>query len=348
MSQLELASIISPLERALERREQSLAIVERPDYSQAFRAFNGFTEGNSDWVVEIFARTMVLHDYRKHHTDTVSQEAIVQCVLQRWPWLNCVVIKKRLSDIHSERLGIVHYGAPAQVATSICEDKTQYSVNITLNRDCSFYLDTRNLRRWLTTHSKDCSVLNLFAYTGSLGIAALAGGAKRVVQVDRSEKFLSLARQSFALNRFGNERNHRIFAGDFFAVIARLKAAAGKDDAALFDRVILDPPFQSDTKLAKIDLERDTVRLINKVRPLIANDGILVVVNNALFLSGADFDASLDSVCKDGYVTRERMIEIDDQSLGFSLTEPSSSPWPEDPSPYNHPTKIALLRVRRR
>lgn len=37
-------------------------------------------------------------------------------------------------------------------------------------------------------------MLNTFAYTGSLGVAACAGGTRRVVQVDLNRRFLDLAR----------------------------------------------------------------------------------------------------------------------------------------------------------
>jgi len=43
-------------------------------------------------------------------------------------------------------------------------------------------------------------VLNTFAYTGSLGVAALAGGAVHVLQVDRNGRFLELARRSAMAN----------------------------------------------------------------------------------------------------------------------------------------------------
>jgi 23S rRNA (cytosine1962-C5)-methyltransferase len=59
-----------------------------------------------------------------------------------------------------------------------------YAVNLTMNRDVSLYLDTRNLRKWIIENVKDETVLNTFAYTGSFGVAAMKGGANRVVQID--------------------------------------------------------------------------------------------------------------------------------------------------------------------
>ena len=79
--------------------------------------------------------------------------------------------------------------------------------------------------------------VNMFAYTGSLGVAALAGGVTRVVQADRNRKFLALAENSAALNGFPKER-HEVRAEDFFTTAAHFKR-----NGELFDCVIVDPPF---------------------------------------------------------------------------------------------------------
>jgi 23S rRNA (cytosine1962-C5)-methyltransferase len=58
-----------------------------------------------------------------------------------------------------------------------------------MHGDASFYLDTRNLRGWALEHLAGKSVLNTFAYTGSLGVAAKAAGASRVVHLDLNKTF---------------------------------------------------------------------------------------------------------------------------------------------------------------
>lgn len=80
-------------------------------------------------------------------------------------------------------------------------------------------------------------VLNTFAYTGSLGVAAGVGGAEQVVQTDINAAFLSIAGKSWQLNDLRKDR-HEIVEGDFFRVTARQRHAE-----SLFDVVILDPPF---------------------------------------------------------------------------------------------------------
>jgi 23S rRNA (cytosine1962-C5)-methyltransferase len=87
-------------------------------------------------------------------------------------------------------------------------------------------------------------------------------------------------------------------------------------------------------------------RLINKVRPLIAHNGWLVAVNNALFLSGSIYLNILKSLCADGYMNLETIIPIPNDCIGNpNLTDHH---LPADPSPFNHATKIAILRILRK
>lgn len=92
----------------------------------------------------------------------------------------------------------------------------RYALDLTMNQDASIYLDTRNLRGWLLSNSRGKRVLNTFAYTGSLGAAALAGGAVQVVQLDLNARFMLLARRTYALNGF-QSRDQDFLTGDFFA-----------------------------------------------------------------------------------------------------------------------------------
>ena len=95
-----------------------------------------------------------------------------------------------------------------------------------------------------------------------------------------------------------------------------------------------------------MDLQSDTTRLINKVRPLIAHNGTLVVINNALFTSGAVFMGELEALTASDYLAFERIIPIPEDITGFPET--IQTPPPTDPAPFNHPTKIAILRVFRK
>ena len=90
----------------------------------------------------------------------------------------------------------------------------------------------------------------------------------------------------------------------------------------------------------------ESVRIINKARPLVKDGGRLIAINNALFLSGAEYIAALETLCADGYLAIETLIPVPEDITGYPATVVGAPP--EDPAPFNHPTKIAVLRVRRK
>jgi 23S rRNA (cytosine1962-C5)-methyltransferase len=105
-----------------------------------------------------------------------------------------------------------------------------YALQLTQHRDASLYLDTRNLRAWAKAHLRGKRVLNTFAYTGSLGVAARAAPSGQVITTDANQTVLAIAAASFALNGFTvSPREFR--AGDFFAVVSRLSASSNSSTA---------------------------------------------------------------------------------------------------------------------
>jgi 23S rRNA (cytosine1962-C5)-methyltransferase len=309
-------------------------------HTAALRLFNGYSEGCPGLVIDLYARTLVMFNQASAPAELEPLTLLLQHeLLEQLPWLQAVIVKTRHAEDADRRRGSLTYGQQPDRETS--EHGVRYALDLTLNQDASLYLDTRNLREWLRRRLKDKQVLNTFAYTGSLGAAALAGGAARVLQLDLSAKFLSLARQTYALNGFA-VRSQDFLAGDYFRQVARLK-----DSGALFDCVILDPPFFSVTPAGRVDLAAENTRLINKLRPLVAHNGYLVAVNNALYVSGSDYLAALRELGSGGYLQLEEIIPVPLDVTGYPETIRETN-YPADPAPFNHPTKIAVLRVQRK
>lgn len=309
------------------------------EHRTAFRLFNGFTEGCPELVADVYAHTLVLYNHASPATAGVAlARAAQQHLLARLPWLRSVLLKTRDSaDSRTRRGVLVHGQAPDR---QVFEQGVCYAVDLCMNLDASLYLDTRNLRAWALTHLRGKTVLNTFAYTGSLGVAAAAGGAARVVQLDRSPRFLAVAKASCALNGLPVVADDYL-ARDFWPAISQLKRAQAR-----FDCVIVDPPVFATTRGGTVDLANHGTRVINKVRPLIADNGYLVAVNNALFLSGQAYMQELETLCRDGYLSIEELIPVPEDFTGYPATR-SGTPI-TDPAPFNHATKIAVLRVRRK
>lgn len=328
---------LTPVERALDARA---ALLEAdPDRAGALRLFNGFTEGLPALSIELYGRALVLHDYGAAPAGdrALSLAALALC-RSRLPFVTAALRKVRRAKEPALRVGEFLLGSRVELPVSVREEGVSYALDLELNRDTSFYLDTRFLRRWVRDNLAGKSLLNAFAYTGSLGVAARAGGARPVVQTDLSEQFLRLVYRGYELNGWPL-REPKFMLGDYFAVTARLR-----NEDRLFDCVIVDPPFFSKTPGGKVDLVESMERVLNKARPLVAHGGALVAVNNAVFVSGAAYEASLARMCESGYLTVEARIDVPDDARGFVRAGPAVA----DPAPYGHSTKIAVLRATRK
>ena len=308
-------------------------------HESAFRLFNGFTEGEPHLVIDLYGSTFVIHNY----ADDPEQgrplvEQARQFLQEKLIWLRAGIVKIRNGKTIEEKRGQLLFGEKPD--TKIKEHNVWYSIDLTINRDTSLYLDTRNLRKWLIEHLRDKTVLNSFAYTGSLGVAALAGGAKRVVQHDLNRQFLNVAKTSYTLNGFPIHKQDFITV-DFFTLVGKFKRAK-----ETFDCVIIDPPFFSRTSKGKVDQINESARLINKVRPLINDGGTLIAINNALYVSGTEYMQTLEELCKDGYLQIRELISIPEDFTGYPGSRVGIPIT--DPTPFNHSTKIAILQVKRK
>lgn len=310
-----------------------------PAHESAFRLFNGFTEGLPRLVIDLYASTAIVTNYADPPQDGLAEATAAQEYLRaRLPWLRAGILKTRSSESPAERRGILFLGDRPD--EKVREHGIWYAVNMVVHQDAGLYLDTRNVRRWAFENLKDKTVLNTFAYTGSLGVAALAGGARRAVQLDRNRAFLDIARASCALNGLPIQDADFITA-DFFR-----QTGSYKRQGELFDCVFLDPPFFSASPAGVVDQVRQSARLINKVRPLIRDGGTLVAVNNAVYVSGQQYMQTLEALCTDGYLKISELIPVPEDFTGYAATR-SGAPI-TDPAPFNHSTKIAVLQVKRK
>jgi 23S rRNA (cytosine1962-C5)-methyltransferase len=313
------------LTAAFQKRAQ---LFHDPD-NTAFRLFNGFYEGCPDFSVDRYGSTAVIlwsQKGRKPDAEILNQ---LKCLcLDNIPCIDNVLLKNRYADNAEEKKGVMIEGNfPAE---RIREWGVSYPVNLLLNKDCGFYLDSALLRKWLLENAAGKRVLNTFAYTGSLGNAASAGKAVSVTQTDLNKNYLS---------PHGSTQEY-IF-GDFFHVAASLRRSD-----RLFDMILLDPPFfASAGRNARVDQASNAAGLINKIRPLAAHRGKIIVLNNALFLSGKDFLSQIEPLCGE-WLSLSEIIPVPGSFFGYHPVSPDH--FPADPAPFNHPTKIIVLDVRRK
>jgi 23S rRNA (cytosine1962-C5)-methyltransferase len=111
-----------------------------------------------------------------------------------------------------------------------------FLVDVVEGHKTGFYLDQRDSRRRAGEVLGGEDVLDAFCYTGGFTVAALRGGAGRVLSVDSSQRALDVAAENLAVNGLDPRGSERI-AGDVFVELRKLR-----DQGRSFDAIVLDPP----------------------------------------------------------------------------------------------------------
>jgi 23S rRNA (cytosine1962-C5)-methyltransferase len=155
------------------------------------------------------------------------------------------------------------------------ENGLKFLVNLTDYLDTGLFLDHRITRQMIRDEARDKRVLNLFCYTGSFSVYAVAAPATSVVSVDLSKTYLEWAEDNFVINHFKNKQKFHFIHADVKQYLPALKPDS-------FDLVIMDPPTFSNSKRMKdfLDIQRDHVELLNNVLRALAPNGIVYFSTN--------------------------------------------------------------------
>jgi 23S rRNA (cytosine1962-C5)-methyltransferase len=124
-------------------------------------------------------------------------------------------------------------GDPPPESIAIEENGFKFLVDVKRGQKTGFFLDQRDSRLFLSTITRNKTVLNAFAYSGAFSVYACAGGATDVVSIDSSRPALELAEKNLALNGFAAV-GAELLKGDAFAYL--------KECDRSFDAIVLDPP----------------------------------------------------------------------------------------------------------
>ena len=116
------------------------------------------------------------------------------------------------------------------------ENGLRFFADVGGGQKTGFFLDQRVNRSRLRELARGRSVLNLFSYTGAFSVAALAGGARRAMDVDVSQPALALARDHRKANGFDAGDSDFVEAD----VFEDLRARVAKGER--WDIVVCDPP----------------------------------------------------------------------------------------------------------
>lgn len=192
----------------------------------------------------------------------------------------------------------------------ITENGLRYLLDLGSKQNSGLFLDMRLGRQWVQANASGRRVLNLFAYTCAFSVAALAGGASRVVNLDMARAALSRGRDNHRLNQLDLSRVS--FLGhDLFKSWGKLR----KDGP--FDLIIIDPPtFQK----GSFALTQDYQKILRRLPELLSSGGsVLACVNDPDI--GPDF--LIDGMAREA--PGLRFIERLDNPPEFADIHPDSS-----------------------
>ena len=160
-------------------------------------------------------------------------------------------------------------------------------------QNVGFFPDMAVGRKLVRERSAGKKVLNLFAYSCSFSVAALAGGASQVVNLDMNRGALELGKTNHRINDI-DLRQASFLPLEFFRSLSKLRKIGP------FDLVICDPPASQGKSFTA---EQHWPKLVRSLPGLVASEGEILACLNAPNL-GPNY---LDDLFKETIPTAEKV-----------------------------------------
>ncbi|MGN0833910.1 MAG: class I SAM-dependent rRNA methyltransferase [Kiritimatiellia bacterium] len=183
----------------------------------------------------------------------------------------------------------------------LAEGPIRALVDVRKGHKTGFYLDQRDARAAVGALARGRTVLNCFCYTGGFGLAAVAGGAEHVTQVDVSREALELARRNAELTLAALDRPPSAAAAlfayaeeDVFRYLRQCR-----DARRTFGMIVLDPPKFAESKAQVTKAARGYKDINLLAMKLLAPGGILATFSCSGAMDGALFDRILAEAAQD-------------------------------------------------
>jgi 23S rRNA (cytosine1962-C5)-methyltransferase len=275
---------IQALAEALEKRR---TLREDPNTS-VYRIFHGHGEGDPRYDVECFGSVLVIYAYQDLGEETKAIASFLKEAMKP----KAILIKDRWRKDRSDAAtrGWFAYGEAIDPQIPVVEHGVHYVVEPYRAFNSGLFLDARPIREKLRQTSENKSVLNLFSYTGSLGVAALAGGAKRVLHVDSQGSLVERIEHNHRSNQLEFDAR-MVVPSDVYRFLQR-----GKGAGRTWSTIILDPPPNVAPKSKKFrgrSRGQDFDTLIPLCLPILEDEGELIVFLNRRDISSEEHEATL-------------------------------------------------------
>jgi 23S rRNA (guanine2445-N2)-methyltransferase / 23S rRNA (guanine2069-N7)-methyltransferase len=156
----------------------------------------------------------------------------------------------------------------------VSEGDLRFVVNLEDRIDTGLFLDHRAIRSYAAERCKGKHMLNLFAYTCSVSVAAAVGGARQTTSVDLSNTYLDWGKKNFEANGIDPSK-HRFVRDDAMRWIARNRDR--------YDWIFINPPTFSRSKMSKGDfnIHKDHANLLENAMRSLDQKGELFFTTHA-------------------------------------------------------------------
>jgi 23S rRNA (cytosine1962-C5)-methyltransferase len=190
------------------------------------------------------------------------------------------VLKVRGKDPQDRRLKDEVIGERPPATLVVHELGIPYEVHLLGSLNVGLFCDMREHRRGIGRFVAGQRVLNTFAYTGALSVAAARAGARAVTSVDLSSGVLAWARENFRLSGLDGAEDAPRFRFEVSDV--RRFMEKEREQGASYDTIILDPPTVSAARASQWSMKKDYPDLIALATKLFPPEGgFLWVSGNA-------------------------------------------------------------------
>ena len=330
------------LTHALNARSALLALMSE-EKTDAYRLFHGSVEGVPGLTVDRYGDIVLVQTFHRALLPGELPE-IEAFYHSAFPGL--LVIYNDRSQPNS-RVSNLLDGAVMKLA-ELPRQFSELGVNYRFQarhagQDPWLFLDMRAGRRRVMQEAKGKTLLNMFAYTCGVGVAAAKAGAKQVINIDFAESNLSIGKENAGLNTI--PISVRFIQSDAFAAL-RQYAGIGQPDVIRrkklpafpklqpqqFDMVFLDPPRYAKSAFGVVDLVNDYSALFKPALLATAEGGTIICCNN---VAQVDRDAWLDQLERSARKAGRPVKSLEWIAPEADFPSPDGQP----------PLKMVLLRV---
>lgn len=264
-----------------------------PTGSDARRLFHGRGHcfaGYEDLVIDSFPPVIMVILYRQRPQSWLDE--LTELLLSTLPNRpRAILLQERFLADSPNRL--LTGELPAEIDAR--EDGLSFRLRLGEAQNVGFFPDMAVGRKFVRERAEGKRILNLFAYSCSFSVAALAGGATHVVNLDMNRGALELGKLNHRINDI-DLRNASFLPVEFFRSTGKLRKIGP------FDLVICDPPASQGKSFTA---RQHWPKLVRKLPDLLSPGGEILACLNAPDL-GPDY---LDQLFSE-YLPDARRVEL--------------------------------------